>query len=62
MRRIEWLKRAQRNIAITTDIIVGFPGETEEDFHQTLAVGRGPIRFAVHFQVLSSPQHRSLTV
>src|SRR5579872_258448 len=36
MRRIEWLKRARRNIAITTDIIVGFPGETETDFNQTL--------------------------
>ncbi|MBI1791382.1 MAG: tRNA (N6-isopentenyl adenosine(37)-C2)-methylthiotransferase MiaB [Acidobacteria bacterium] len=36
LRRIEWLKKARRNIAITTDIIVGFPGETEADFRQTL--------------------------
>jgi tRNA-2-methylthio-N6-dimethylallyladenosine synthase len=36
MRRIDWMKRAKRSIAITTDIIVGFPGETDEDFKQTL--------------------------
>jgi tRNA-2-methylthio-N6-dimethylallyladenosine synthase len=38
MRRIEWMKRSPRNISITTDIIVGFPGETEADFRQTLAL------------------------
>jgi len=37
---IEKLRRAKPNIGITTDIIVGFPGETEEDFEQTLSLCR----------------------
>ncbi len=32
----EKMKAARPGIAITTDIIVGFPGETEEDFQQTI--------------------------
>ncbi len=37
---IEKLRRARPEIGISTDIIVGFPGETEDDFEQTLSLAR----------------------
>ncbi len=37
---IKKLRRARPDIGITTDIIVGFPGETEDDFEQTLSLAR----------------------
>lgn len=36
LRRIEAVKNARREIALTSDIIVGFPGETAEEFEDTL--------------------------
>jgi tRNA-2-methylthio-N6-dimethylallyladenosine synthase len=38
LERIASIKSARRRISITTDIIVGFPGENEEDFGQTLSL------------------------
>ena len=37
---VERLRKAVPDIAISTDIIVGFPGETEEDFEETLSLVR----------------------
>jgi tRNA-2-methylthio-N6-dimethylallyladenosine synthase len=38
LEKIAMLREAKRPIAITTDIIVGFPGETEADFAETLSL------------------------
>jgi tRNA-2-methylthio-N6-dimethylallyladenosine synthase len=38
LRRIQWIRQARREIAISTDVIVGFPGESEADFEQTLSL------------------------
>src|SRR5690606_28995664 len=35
-KKIDQMKASHRDISITTDIIVGFPGETEEDFRETV--------------------------
>jgi tRNA-2-methylthio-N6-dimethylallyladenosine synthase len=40
LRLIEKLRAAQPRIAFTTDVIVGFPGETEDDFRQTCELVR----------------------
>ena len=36
LERIAWIKAARRPISLSTDIIVGFPGETPDDFIQTM--------------------------
>jgi tRNA-2-methylthio-N6-dimethylallyladenosine synthase len=38
LEKIALIRNAKRRIAITTDAIVGFPGETEEEFEETLSL------------------------
>jgi tRNA-2-methylthio-N6-dimethylallyladenosine synthase len=38
LERISWIKAARREISITSDMIVGFPGETEIEFEETLSL------------------------
>ncbi|MFN8183544.1 MAG: tRNA (N6-isopentenyl adenosine(37)-C2)-methylthiotransferase MiaB [Candidatus Nanopelagicales bacterium] len=52
---VERVRRAMPEAAITTDIIVGFPGESEADFQQTLAVV-DEARFAGAFTFQYSPR------
>jgi tRNA-2-methylthio-N6-dimethylallyladenosine synthase len=53
--RVKLLRNAMPDIAITTDIIVGFPGEREEDFQDTLSLLRA-IRYDGIFAFKYSPR------
>ena len=50
---VDKIKTAVPNIALTTDIIVGFPGETEEDFEETMDVVR-KVRYSTAFTFIYS--------
>jgi tRNA-2-methylthio-N6-dimethylallyladenosine synthase len=49
------LRAARPEIALSTDVIVGFPGEDEEDFQRTLALVRD-VRFATVYAFKYSPR------
>ena len=49
------IKKAMPNCSITTDIIVGFPGETEEDFNDTLDIVN-TCKFDSAFTFIFSPR------
>lgn len=53
--KVERLKTVCPDIRLTTDIIVGFPGETEEDFQATLDMV-ATVRYADAFTFLYSPR------
>jgi len=55
MRKIHRLRERVPNVAVTADMIVGFPGETEEDFNQTLSA-LAEIRFDQIFSFKFSPR------
>jgi len=61
--KIDMLRNAIPEIAITTDVIVGFPGETEEDFECTMRA-LSEIRFdgIFAFKYSKRPNTRALTL
>lgn len=52
---VERIRRAVPDAVLTTDIIVGFPGETEEDFQATLSLVE-TVRYDAAFTFLYSPR------
>jgi tRNA-2-methylthio-N6-dimethylallyladenosine synthase len=65
-RYLGWLERirdAVPGVAVSTDIIVGFPGETEDDFVDTLdVVDRARFDFAYTFQYSPRPGTRAASM
>lgn len=55
LEKIEMLRAARREISITTDLIVGFPGESEADFEATLSL-LDEVRFDGAFAFKYSPR------
>jgi tRNA-2-methylthio-N6-dimethylallyladenosine synthase len=55
LERIAWMKAAKREISVTSDMIVGFPGETEEDFEETLSL-LDEVRYDSMFTFKYSPR------
>ncbi|MBI5547057.1 MAG: tRNA (N6-isopentenyl adenosine(37)-C2)-methylthiotransferase MiaB [Deltaproteobacteria bacterium] len=58
LERVERLRRGRPDIALTTDLIVGFPGETEEDFAATQRLVERA-RFDNVFSFVYSPRPRT---
>lgn len=52
---VEDIRAAVDGVELTTDIIVGFPGETEEDFEETLALVR-QVGFSAAYTFMYSPR------
>jgi len=55
LEKVRRLRRARPDIRLTSDIIVGFPGETEEDFADTLRLTE-EVRYADIFSFIYSPR------
>ncbi len=52
---VDRIRAARPDLALSTDIIVGFPGETDDDFEQTLDLMR-EVRFAAAYSFKYSPR------
>jgi len=61
LERISWMKASKRDISITTDFIVGFPGETREDFEETISLV-GEVQYDGAFTYKYSPRPNTAAI
>jgi|SaaInlLV_10m_DNA_2_1039722.scaffolds.fasta_scaffold19415_1 tRNA-2-methylthio-N6-dimethylallyladenosine synthase len=55
LEKVNWINEILPDATISTDIIVGFPGETEENFKQTLDILE-KVKFELSFSFIYSPR------
>lgn len=60
LNRIEYLRARVADVGISTDIIVGFPGESEADFDETMRVLEA-VRFDTMYSFIYSPRPNTLS-
>ena len=53
---VEYAKSVMPDLVLTSDVIVGFPGETEEEFEQTISLIE-QVRYDALFTFIFSPRH-----
>ena len=53
--KVEYAKKVMPDLVLTSDVIVGFPGETEEDFQETISLIR-QVRYNALFTFIFSPR------
>lgn len=53
--KVEYAKKVMPDLVLTSDVIVGFPGETEEDFQETMSLIR-QVRYDALFTFIFSPR------
>jgi tRNA-2-methylthio-N6-dimethylallyladenosine synthase len=61
LRLVDRLRQAMPDIALSTDMIVGFPGETTEDFEETLSLV-ATVRYHSMFSFKYSPRPNTLAL
>ena len=57
---VEKIRKNVPDVSLTTDIIVGFPGETEEDFEETMDIVRKYIRLRQKYALYMKEPFRPL--